>query len=231
MCRDWKSGNRCIYGNNCLYRHADGEEKPSKKSKKESTQGAVAILKEKIPRLCISEFRSKEVYSAEAGQTRLNASARHTIKFSGRTLCEIQIRERKKGHLEVLSKKVKPMSEILARPSWRKERLRRNLKTRRVCRKAAWDLARKIAVLSLGKLCSEHGCSNEWKNGETPRLTKNGKTITCIKNNFVPLVVPGLSSFSSSSSASTSRPKDQSNSFDKSETSSAGNRCRQILTS
>ena len=34
------------------------------------------------------------------------------------------------------------------------------------------------AVLSLGKLCSEHGCSDEWKNGETPRLTKNGKTIT-----------------------------------------------------
>ena len=28
------------------------------------------------------------------------------------------------------------------------------------------------AVLSLGKLCSEHGYSNEWINGETPRLTK-----------------------------------------------------------
>ena len=32
------------------------------------------------------------------------------------------------------------------------------------------------AVLSLGELCSEHGCSYEWKNGETPRLTTNGKT-------------------------------------------------------
>ena len=29
------------------------------------------------------------------------------------------------------------------------------------------------AVLSLGELCSEHGCSHEWKNGETPRLTKH----------------------------------------------------------
>ena len=28
------------------------------------------------------------------------------------------------------------------------------------------------AVLSLGKLCSEHGCSYDWKNDETPRLTK-----------------------------------------------------------
>ena len=35
-------------------------------------------------------------------------------------------------------------------------------------------------ALSLGKLCSEHGCSYEWKNSETPRLTQNGKTITCI---------------------------------------------------
>ena len=34
------------------------------------------------------------------------------------------------------------------------------------------------AVLSLGKFCSEHGCSNEWKNAETSRLTKHGKTIT-----------------------------------------------------
>ena len=54
VCRDYKSGKRCIHGNNCLYRHADSEEKPSQKSKKESTQGAVAILKEKK--------RSKVVY-------------------------------------------------------------------------------------------------------------------------------------------------------------------------
>ena len=96
------------------------------------------------------------------------------------------------------------------------------------------------AVLSLGKLCSEHGCSYEWKNGETPRLTKNGTTITCIMDNFVPLVVPGLSSSSSSSSASTSRPKNQSKSSGESEASTdpmttrrakhaCGNRCRQTL--
>ena len=76
------------------------------------------------------------------------------------------------------------------------------------------------AVLSLGKFCSEYGCSYEWKNGETPRLTPYGKTIACITNTFVLLVVPRLSSSSSSSSASTSRPKDQSNSSGESETSS-----------
>ena len=48
-------------------RHADGEEKPSKRSKSESTQGAVAILREKKgPRLCISKFRSEEVCSGES---------------------------------------------------------------------------------------------------------------------------------------------------------------------
>ena len=80
------------------------------------------------------------------------------------------------------------------------------------------------------------------KNGETPRLTKIGKTITCFMDNCVPLVVPGLSSSSSSSSASTSRPKDQSKSSSESEASTdpmttrmpsmhAGNQCRETLTS
>ena len=55
VCRGYKSGNRCIHGNNCLYRHADGEEKPSKRSKSESTQEAVAILKEKKVQGCVSQ--------------------------------------------------------------------------------------------------------------------------------------------------------------------------------
>ena len=49
---------------------------------------------------------------------------------------------------------------------------------------------------------------------------RRNSTITCITNNFVSLVVPGLSSSSSSSSASTLRQKDQSNSSGESETSS-----------
>ena len=32
-------------------------------------------------------------------------------------------------------------------------------------------------VLSLGKLCSEHGYSYEWKDGEILRLTKMGKQL------------------------------------------------------
>ena len=60
------------------------------------------------------------------------------------------------------------------------------------------------AVLSLGKLCDENGYSSEWINGQKPHLIKNGIRIPCITENFVPIVVPGLSSSTSSSSSSSS---------------------------
>ena len=56
------------------------------------------------------------------------------------------------------------------------------------------------AVLSLGKLCDENGYSYEWINGEKPHLIKNGIRIQCNTENFVPIVVPGLSTSCSSSS-------------------------------
>ena len=61
------------------------------------------------------------------------------------------------------------------------------------------------AVLSLGKRCDEHGYSYEWINSQKPPLTKNGTRIHCNSENFVPIVVPGLST-SSCSSLSTSTP-------------------------
>ena len=58
------------------------------------------------------------------------------------------------------------------------------------------------AVLSLGKLCDENGYSYEWINGQKPHLIKNGIRIQCNIENFVPIVVPGLSASSSSCSHS-----------------------------
>ena len=55
------------------------------------------------------------------------------------------------------------------------------------------------AVLSPGKLCDEHGCSYEWITGQKPHLIKNGIRIQFSTENFVPIVVPGLSTSSSSS--------------------------------
>ena len=57
------------------------------------------------------------------------------------------------------------------------------------------------AVLSLGKLCDENGYSYEWINGQKPHLIKDGIRIICNTENFVPTVVPGLSSSSSTSSS------------------------------
>ena len=56
------------------------------------------------------------------------------------------------------------------------------------------------AVLTLGKLCDENGYSYEWINGQKPHLIKDGIRIICNTENFVPIVVPGLSTSSSSSS-------------------------------
>ena len=57
------------------------------------------------------------------------------------------------------------------------------------------------AVLSLGKLCDENGYSYEWIHGQKPHLIENGIRIPCNTENFVPIVVPGLSSSSSGSSS------------------------------
>ena len=56
------------------------------------------------------------------------------------------------------------------------------------------------AVLSLGKHCDENGYSFEWINGQKSHLIKNGIRIQCNTENFVPIVVPGLSTSSSSGS-------------------------------
>ena len=65
------------------------------------------------------------------------------------------------------------------------------------------------AVLSLGKLCDENGYSYEWINGQKPLLIKDGIRIICNTENFVPIVVPGLSSSSSGSSSTSRTPMKQ----------------------
>ena len=61
------------------------------------------------------------------------------------------------------------------------------------------------AVLSLGKLCEDHGYTYHWTSGQKPLLTKNGKRIDCKKAHNVPFVVLVYStSFSTSSSPASS---------------------------
>ena len=45
------------------------------------------------------------------------------------------------------------------------------------------------AVLSLGKLCEDHGYTYHWTSGQKPHLTKNGKRIDC--NTFGDFITAG----------------------------------------
>ena len=78
------------------------------------------------------------------------------------------------------------------------------------------------AVLSLGKLCDENGYSYARINGQKTHLIKDGIRIICNTENFIPIVVPGLSSSSSgSSSASRTHVKQESHSLSSSSSSSS----------
>ena len=78
------------------------------------------------------------------------------------------------------------------------------------------------AVLSFGKLCDENGYSYEWINGQKPHLIKDGIRIICNTENFVPIVVPGLSCSSSGSSSTSKTPlKQESHSSSSSSSSSS----------
>ena len=88
------------------------------------------------------------------------------------------------------------------------------------------------AVLSLGKFCDENGYSYECINGQKQHLIKNGIRIICSTENFVPIVVPGLSSSSSGSDSSTSKTpsKQESHSSSSSSTSSSSPTISEIQT-
>ena len=57
------------------------------------------------------------------------------------------------------------------------------------------------AVLSFGKLCDENGYSYGWINCQKPHFIKDGIRTICNTENFVFIVVPGLSSLSSGCSS------------------------------
>ena len=99
----------------------------SSRSRRESTQGAVAILRRKKgPRLCISKLRSNEFYSTESWRNGIERFGGTQLKFSGCTWYEIEKKlGKEEGNLEALSEKVNLMSEILAHPILRNKHLRK----------------------------------------------------------------------------------------------------------
>ena len=134
-----------------------------------------------------------------------NTEKRMFVVDSGASMHMLSKKDVRSDEMDTLRRSRNPATVVAANGEVQKKKKRHKcMFTITICSSQCGYSKRRQAVLSLGKLCSEQGCSYEWKNGETPRLTTNGKIITCIMDNFVPLVVPGLSSSSSSSSASTS---------------------------
>ena len=82
----------------------------------------------------------------KAGQVRVNASAGHTIKFSGRTWYEIRNRERK-GPSRGVIQKSEPHERNPCAPMFEERTLEETSRQEDCARKAAWDLARKIFKL------------------------------------------------------------------------------------
>ena len=60
------------------------------------------------------------------------------------------------------------------------------------------------AVLSQRKLCEDHGYTYHFTSGQKPQLIKDGRRIKCNNPNYVPIVVPGLSTGCLSSATPTS---------------------------
>ena len=118
------------------------------------------VLKEQIlfwgkkkPRLWISRVRSNSILQ-KAGELGLNASAGHD-EILRMHLVRNWIRERKKGNLEALSKKVNLMSEILARPVLRNEHLRKPHDKQIVTAKSRGIWRDKCTMRSKSDLCSD----------------------------------------------------------------------------
>ena len=115
----------------------------SARSRKEGTQGAVAILRvKKGPRLCISKLRSNEFFSTESWRMRIERFDGTHHEILEMHLVQNYNSGKKKDNLEALSKKVNLVSEILARPFLRNEHLRKPHDKQIVTAKAAWNLAK-----------------------------------------------------------------------------------------
>ena len=117
---------------------------PARGWRKRVLKEQLRFLKEKNVQGCVSRNSDpKKSTLRKAGQTRLNASAAHALKFSGRTWYEIQILDKKRPSRGVIQKGERHERNPCA-PNF-EERTPEETSRQGVCaRKAAWDVARTI---------------------------------------------------------------------------------------
>ena len=135
VCRNYKSGNGCIHGQRCLFRLAQQES--SKRVPKERL-----LLRKRSVQGCVShDSDPRKSILRKAGEWRLNASAGHTIKFSGATWYQIQIRERKVPSRGVFHKG-EPHERNPFAPRFEERTPEETSRPEGYARKAAWNLER-----------------------------------------------------------------------------------------
>ena len=148
-------------------------------------------------------FSPSENWCLSSSST-IKSEEREFVVDSGASMHMISKKDLNSDELEIVTTSRSPMTVITVN-----DEVQTNEKTTVYVRELDTFLTMKLledtsAVLSLGKLCDEHGYSYEWINGQKPHLIKNDIRIQCNTENFVKVVVPGLSTTTSSSSTSTS---------------------------
>ena len=122
----------------------DGEDEPSKRSKKRVLKEAVAILNENKVQGCVSyNSDPKKSIPRKAEDLRSNASAGHTTKFSGSTWYQILSRERK-GPSGGVTQKCELHGRNLCAPKFEDGTFEETSTQEDCSRKAVWNLARKL---------------------------------------------------------------------------------------
>ena len=142
VCHHYKTESGCKYGRNCQFRQIDAEEAPSTKSRKESAEGSVASLKEKVHIGCVSQDSCpKKSILRKVGKLGSNASAGHKVKFSGGTWHQSKIRERK-GPFRGIIPKCEPHERNPCAPRFEDRSHEETSREESWAREAAWNLAK-----------------------------------------------------------------------------------------
>ena len=122
VCLNYKSGEGCVKGDKCRFRHVEEYVKPNKKSKKRwceriscTTEGVYTVG------LWISRFLSEKLYSAWARNVGIE-TRRQVLQRALGTKLKFG---KERVHREVLSKSVHLMSVVLARRNSRTDHMRR----------------------------------------------------------------------------------------------------------
>ena len=131
----------------------------------------------------------------------------------GKRVCSCVVASGASMHMvsekDLNSAELETMRHRGVRRRWRRPTARCKPEKERRYTSSSWTYSSKLCflnktpvVLSLRKLCVDHGFSHHWTSGQKPHLIRNGKRIDCNISNYVPFVGPCLSASSSSTAPS-----------------------------